>query len=213
MNLRAIDEPHDGAPLDLSIQDLPLSVPQLVELAHYYHPQMADRTFATADELDRFIRATPQRRARVAAHDRAMAHRRPWREFVEAIAEQAPGHHVEDATRPYRLEQAYVAVIGVAEGGAPSSGYPTHRLVVMASIVAPIYYMYESFDDPHRIEHELSGSWAQLVAVIEREMAARFAYQRLSYKAGGIRLPKLRIGTLPDGESTVVDALFTDYRW
>lgn len=186
-----------------------MSVTRLIEIAHHYHPQMAGLTFQTADALADYEQATPQWRARVAAHERGLADRQRWTDFIQAMTERLPGHLAHDGTRWMLPDPAYIAIFGVTA----TPDYPQHRVVVMVSMIAPVYYAYEVLDAPRRYRHEFSDSAAAVVAMAEAEIAARFGYQRLASNHGAIRLPKLQVGSLPDGRTTLADALMTDSRW
>lgn len=204
------DAPHTGKPLELSVDDLPLTFAQMVEVAHYYHPKMRGLEFDSSAALDRYLAATPEERARIAVHKRASANSQPWRDFVQALAEHLPGHLVSDMTRPYLIEPTFAAIIGVPEN---SEGHPEHRVVVMASMLAPVYHLYETHGLPQRIRSDFSESAAAIATLVEGDMQQRFGYQRINAQQGAIYLPGLQIGTRPDERSTLIDALFTDYRW
>lgn len=171
---------------------------------------MAGKEFESAAALDQFLEQSPERQALATLHERAMANQQPWLTFIQELSRRLPGHHVSNGTHSYWLEPTFVAVIGVPEG---VDDYPDHRVVVMASILAPVYHVYEIIEHPRRIRHSFGDAVTSIVAAIEAAMAQHLGYQRVGAREGAIRLPKLQIGSLPDYQSTLVDALFSDYRW
>lgn len=204
-----ITEPHDGTPLNLTVKDLPLSTAQLIAIAHYYHPKMSGMDFESAAALAKFEREAPERRALVALLDRVFADQQPWRDFVKHLERRLSGHTVFDATLSTTVNSTFAAIVGVPR---KLGGDPEHRLVVMASVMAPVYYIYEVQDYPRRVRHSFSSAASDIAAEIETAMAEQFGYQRIRANQGAIVLPQLVIGNLPDYQATLKDALFSDYR-
>lgn len=166
--------------------------------------------------------ATPQYRALKTAHERGMANLGTWTQLVETLKSEWQGHFVKDMTRPYLLEPGYVLMIGTGEWPQAEAAFPEPRLIAIVSMLAPIFYIYESRTNPGEAQtnrdsvitrHDFSPDAAPIVASIERAIVKRFGYHRVDGKTGETIVPGIAVGHVTYGQVTVVDALLNNYWW
>lgn len=196
-----------GQPMKLTPADGPFSRTELLEIAYHYHPRTERVRFRSGDAMYRYERTTPQYRARDAAHNRAMANREPWTEVVQALSTAWPDRTVADTTVPYLLEPAYVVEVDI-------DVQPSRRIVGMVSALAPVYIVYESVaGQPRVLRPSFSEPGTEIAGRMEREILSRYPYHRLEPQLGAMIVPEIRVGDVPYGETTLMDALFTPAWW
>ena len=196
-----------GQLMKLTPANGPFTRDELLQIAYHYHPRMERLTFRTVVDLYRYERATPEYQARDTAHDDAMADRGPWNQVVDALAGALPDKSVHDATVAHVLEPAYVVEVAI-------DTQPARRVVGMVSALAPIFIVYESVAGKSRvISSSFSPDSAAIAQHVEREILARFPYHRLDPQLGTSIVPGIQVGNLQFGETTLIDALFTQAWW
>ncbi len=206
----------------LTPDDGPFTANELIEIAYHYYPRLQHRRFDTADEDDYAHMATPQYHALSAAHKQGVARLGEWKRLVDALEDEWPDHLVKDMTAPYSLEPAYVVMVGVPEWPQAEPGFPEPRIMAMVSMLAPVYYIYESRENPIEattvrdsviVRHTFSPAAIPMVNRIEREIATRYGYHRIDSETGDTIVHGILAGNLTYGEVTLVDALLSDSWW
>jgi hypothetical protein len=191
---------HPGTPMELSPADGPFSTARLLEIAYYYHPRTMHMKFRSYDHEHRYTVMTPEWRARVAVHKRAMANREPWREMVRELEAVLPAHDVDDRTRPYILEAAYSV-------GIVAKGQYQREIHGMVSALAPIYFICETH--LHVPQVHPSADAAPILEILERAILERYPYyHRIDLETGYASVPDLNMGSLTYDDPILLDALF-----
>lgn len=189
-----------------------LSTDELFELVYKYHPKLGNPSKYLPLEWDECYSTAPETQARRAIEGEALRDDERWIALVGALQKQFPRHWIADTTHSHR-RACYAVTIAYQHS-------PEHDidkvLVVCASFLAPLYFLYESHrreGEDATIIYEPTLETASIVDGIQREMASRLDYQRIDPKIAAMQAPDICVGNLLPGEVTLADALFTDYRW
>lgn len=201
-------------PVMLNPQDGPFSADKLIQVAYQYYSRVPLSPRYTKEERERYL-TSPERLALIATHEEAMTNRSEWLALLKTVTEARPGYDIEDESCSYLLEPAYVAVVS----GPERPGEPRRRMVAMVSVLAPLYVFYETSDDSSNPDglpvarYDISAEFAPVVDIIEREIGQRFGYHRIDRDIAETPIPDIMTNGRWYGEVTLVDALFSDYRW
>lgn len=164
-------------------------------------------------------RATPEMQRLAEARRRALEERAAWDHFLERARESLPGFGVDDWS--FRLQAGHDACYHarITLPGINARSARRDEVVVMASILAPVAFIYTSvttkrdrhssrrlFPCPIHATHEAYARCESLVHEIMQSPQVRRALLFLS-------VPDVEYGNHSFGEVRLVDCLFLPHLW
>jgi hypothetical protein len=191
-----------------------LSPPRLLELVHQYYPanlRGAEEGYAESAQYQRLLRTRQE----------ALNNSGPWEHLISRSTEALPGCRVEDWSVLFSDDncwraRVYLPEVIQLEGG----GEEVRAVVVLVSILAPVYVRYSSF------RKLIGGRWEETKLfyedVPETKPYADTMEALVRSELGGQPLPLDTLFTpVPDiqcrntslGKAQLIDCLFTDDRW
>ncbi len=196
-----------------------LTAAEMVAIAYKFHP-VFDPDEVLIEDFDRVFWNSPEHLALARVQREGYARLAEWQTLCAAVRRSLPPvYTVADRTYP-RYDPTYVIVIDAPiEPGSIEERF----LVVHVSYLVPYYFYYELHSrridgliDRDPLLHEVTPVFTDALAAIEREIAARYGYWRMSPEVAGIYVPGVQINGYHDWEEhppTLQDALFTPHRW
>ena len=197
-----------------------LTPDELVTIAARYHPRMGDPETYSIEEWDKAFWNSPEQVALSKVQYEGYARLPAWKSLCDAVTRSIPSvFTVAERTYP-RYYPTYMMVVD-----APvEQGSITERfLVVHLSYLVPYYFYYELHSrrvdgliqrDPLR--YEVTAVFEEVLAAIEREIAARYGYWRMPPDIARIAVPGIEVNGYhgwETGPPSLQDALFTPQRW
>jgi hypothetical protein len=188
-----------------------LTASQLVELAHQYLPRGLGSSAPEYFESEEYGRLEEVREA-------AQAHSSPfWNHLLEQIEAALPQCRVQDwsVLLSDNCLRARMELPGSAEHGREQ-----RAVVLLVSILAPVYCLYSSFRvavggslRPARTTAEDVPETKGYVDAVDSVVRREWGFQRLSNETLLTPLPDLSFRHARLGEARLIDCLFTDDRW
>lgn len=198
-----------------------LTSTRLVEIAHAFHPRLDPARYTPAELEQRYQRA-PERIAMEQLQHAAWQRIDTWRALVRAVRAELPeGYRGRDATAQGQ-DAAYFAVFSAPRDAA---GSEDKLLVVHLGFLVPFYWYYEihirrvEYPSGEKLQREplrdeVTPALAPVLALVEREIDARYGYRRISPAIAATKLPGLYVdGAQRPTVVTLADALFSPHRW
>ena len=200
-----------------------LTLDELKSVAQAFHPRI---TLAEMDEMpmpefEKRFYTSKENIALNEAQRTSYAKLDNWQALCASVRRSLPpAYEVADRTYP-RYYPTYMIVIDApVEPGSIDDRF----LVVHMSYLVPYYFYYELHSrridgkirrDPLR--YEVTPVFADALASIEREIAERYGYWRMSAETALVKMPEIYVNghyDFLDGDPpTLQDALFTPQRW
>jgi hypothetical protein len=191
-----------------------LSTPRLLELVHQYLPANlweADEGYARSEQYQRLLRARQE----------ALKNSGPWEHLRTRLTEALPDCRVEDWSIIFGGDncwrtRVYLPEVLQLEGG----GQEIRAVVVLVSILAPVYVRYSSF------HQRLGGKWKEPTLFyedvpetkpyadkVEMLIRSELGVQPLPRDTLFTPVPDIQYGHRSLGEAQLIDCLFTWDRW
>ena len=191
-----------------------ISAPRLLEVVHRYHP-----TNLYSGEAGYYESAQYQRLEE--ARDEAMKHPALWKRCLARLSEVLPECKVQDWTTLFSNDNCWRVRVYLPEVVKLPGGVEEFRaVVVLVSILAPVYVLYSSFQrnseqgaSPSTTFYEdvpETKAHADKVEAIVREM---LNVHRLPNEMLFTLVPDIQVRNTRLGEAKLIDCLFTDDRW
>ena len=194
--------------------DVDVSTPRLLELIHQYHPanlRDADEGYVESEQYQRLLRARRE----------ALKNSRPWEHLLSRLREALPGHRVEDWSALFsndncRRVRVYLpAVMRLEEGGQE-----VRAVVVLVSILAPVYVRYSSFRklvgrrwEETKLFYEEVPETKRVADQMEELVRSELGVQPLPPDTLFTPVPDIQCRNTSLGKARLIDCLFTDDRW
>ncbi|WP_331107840.1 hypothetical protein [Archangium sp.] len=190
-----------------------LSTPRLVELVHQYYPANLLSTEKGYDESAQYQRL-------IWARQDAVKNSGPWKHLLSQLREALPDCKVEDWSVLFSNDNCWRVRVYLPELQLEGGGREFRAIVVLVSILAPVYVLYSSF------RRHMGGKGEEPTLFYEDVPETKPFADRLGALVRaelGVRpLPPETLFTpVPDiqcrhrllGEARLIDCLFTDDRW
>ncbi|PTL83770.1 hypothetical protein [Vitiosangium sp. GDMCC 1.1324] len=191
-----------------------LSTQRLSELVHQYYPANLmefDEGYSESEQYQRLIRARQE----------ALKNSGPWERMMSKLTEALPDCSVEDWSVLFSDDNCWRVRVYLPEVRQPKEGEREARaVVVLVSILAPVYVRYSSFrrkigaqwEAPSLFYEDIPETkpYADKVeALVRSELDTRpLPYDTLFTLVPDVHCRHARLGT-----ARLIDCLFTDDRW
>lgn len=191
-----------------------LSTPRLMELVHQYYPanmrQFAEG-YSESEQYQRLVRARQE----------ALRNSGPWERLVSTLTEALPGCRVEDWSVLFSNDNCWrVRVILPEVPRLEGGGQEVRAVVVLVSILAPVYVRYSSFRElferkwrNRRLFYEDVPETKPVAGKIEALVCSELGVQALPQHTLFTPVPDIECGNRSLGEAQLIDCLFTYDRW
>lgn len=190
------------------------SASRLVELLHRYYPVNLHGGQKGYDESEQY-----QRMSELRAH--ALKNPTKWKRLLERLREALPECRVQDWSVLFSDDNCWRVRVYLPEVLKHPEGVEEARaVVVLVSILAPVYVLYSSFQkyskqgaSPSTLFYEdvpETKSYADKVEGIVRDV---LHVHRLPNETLFTPVPNIQCGNVLLGQAKVIDCLFTDDRW
>lgn len=191
-----------------------ISAPQLLELVHHYYPVNLYGGEAGYDDSEQYQRMLGLR-------EHALKNSMSWKGLLARLTEALPECKVEDWTALFSDDNCWRVRVYLPEvSRLPGGSEEARAVVVLVSILAPVYVLYSSFQQysemgasPSRTFYEdvpETRSHADKVEAIVRDV---LHVHRLSNETLFTPVPDIQVRNTRLGEAKLIDCLFTDDRW
>jgi hypothetical protein len=191
------------------------SAPQLIELVHHFYPTNLYDSEPDYQESEQFQRLLAAR------HEAQVQRSDPWKKLLHLLREALPECKVEDWTVLWSDDNCWRARVYLPGPVEVSGGREARAVVLLVSILAPLYVLYSSFH-LQTAEKRLERPRLFYEDVPETKRVADLVESLAKQELDIVRLPNETLFTLvPDiqcrnvmlGNAKLVDCLFTDDRW
>ena len=214
---------HGGRP---AMKDAPyrrLTVDELRAVAYTFHPRisLAEMEVMPMEDWDGRFWRSPERQALNQVLRTGYGKLARWQELCRAVRRAVPpAYTVAERTSPFN-DPAYLIVVDAPV--APGTIDENH-LLVHVSYLVPYYFYFEVHS--RRIDgkiqrdpwvYEVTPVFADVLAAIEREIEARYGYDRMTPDVALVDVPGIFIngydGDMEGIPPTLRDALFSPHGW
>jgi hypothetical protein len=191
-----------------------LSTPRLLELVHQYYPanlRDAEEGYAESEQHQRLLRARQE----------ALKNSGPWEHLVSKLTAVLPGCRVEDwsiifgGDNCWRVRVYLPEVLRIAGGGLE-----VRAIVVLVSILAPVYVRYSSLRklverrwEETKLVYEDLPETKPYADKVEALVRAELSVRPLTHDALFVPVPDIQCRNTALGKAQLIDCLFTDDRW
>ncbi len=189
------------------------STPQFLELIHQYYPANLwadDNGYVQSGQYQRLVRTRQQ----------ALKSSGAWERLLASLRETLPGCRVEDWSVLFSTDNCWRVRVYLPEVRPLDGGQEYRAVVVLVSILAPVYVRYSSF-------HQRFGTrWSKPTLFyedvpetkpyadkVEGLVRTEMGVQSLSLDTLSTPVPDIQCGNKSLGEVQLIDCLFTDDRW
>jgi hypothetical protein len=191
-----------------------LSMPRLLELVHQYYPANTrefEEGYSESEQYQRLLRARQE----------ALKNSGPWEHLRSKLMEALPDCRVEDWSVLFSNDNCWRARVyppGVVplEGG----GQEVRAIVVLVSILAPVYVRYSSFRklmggrwEETKLFYEDVPETKPYADKVEALVRSELDVQPLPLDTLFTPVPDIECGNTSLGEAQLIDCLFTYDRW
>ncbi|WNG51038.1 hypothetical protein F0U60_48105 [Archangium minus] len=191
-----------------------ISAPQLLELVHRYYPTNLYSSEAGYHESEQYQRLEK-------ARDVAMGQSAIWKGCLARLREALPECKVQDWTALFSNDNCWRVRVYLPEVlKLPGGSEEVRTVVVLVSILVPVYVLYSSFQQysekgasPSRTFYEdvpETKSHADKIDAIVRDV---LHVHRLPNETLFTPVPDIQVRNTSLGEAKLIDCLFTDDRW
>ncbi|WNG40604.1 hypothetical protein F0U61_48145 [Archangium violaceum] len=191
-----------------------ISAPQLLELVHRYYPTNLYSSEVGYHESEQYQRLEE-------ARDVAMGQSTIWKGCLARLREALPECKVQDWTALFSNDNCWRVRVYLPEVlKLPGGAEEVRAVVVLVSILAPVYVLYSSFQQYSDKGASLSRtfyedmpetkSYADKVEAIVRDV---LHVRRLPNETLFTPVPDIQVRNTSLGEAKLIDCLFTDDRW
>ncbi len=191
-----------------------ISAPRLLELVHRYYPTnlySGEEGYYESEQYQRLEEA----------REEAMTQAVSWKHCLARLREALPGCKVQDWTVLFSNDNCWRARVYLPEVLKLPGGVEEFRaVVVLVSILAPVYVLYSSFQ--RKLEQGASPAetfyedvpetspYADKVEAIVRDV---LHVHRLPNETLFTPVPDIQVRNTRLGDAKLIDCLFTDDRW
>ncbi|MCY1082267.1 hypothetical protein [Archangium lansingense] len=193
-----------------------LSSSRLIELLHRYYPANLHGDAEGYDESEQY-----QRMLQLRGH--ALKNPGDWRRLIARLREVLPECKVQDWTVLFSDDNCWRVRVELPEVlKLPGGQDEVRTVVVLVSILAPVYARYSSFQRYSLVEKRAwpsetfyedvpeTKSYADKVEGIVRDV---LHVHRLPNETLFTPVPDIQCGNVALGDAKLIDCLFTDDRW
>jgi hypothetical protein len=190
-----------------------LSTPQLVELVHQYYPAHlwdADEGYAGSEQYQRLVRARQE----------ALKNAETWERLLSGLRESLPRCRVEDWSVLFSTDNCWRVRVYLPEVLQLEEGLEYRAVVILVSILAPVYVRYSSFQQcfgsrwkKPALFYEDVPQTKPIADKVEALVRSELGVQPLPHDTLFTRVPDIQCGNRSLGEVRLIDCLFTDDRW
>lgn len=190
-----------------------LSTPWLLELVHQHYPANiwdADERYAKSEEYQRLVRARQE----------ALKNAEPWERLVSRLRESLPECRVEDWSVLFSTDNCWRVRVYLPEVLLAEGGHEYRAVVVLVSILAPVYVRYSSVHqrvgtrwNKPTLFYEDVPQTKPLADKVEALVRSQLGVQPLPHDTLFTLVPDIQCGNKSLGEARLIDCLFTDDRW
>lgn len=192
-----------------------LSPSQLLEVVHHYYPAHLDDTAPGYRESTEFQRL-------LAAREEAQAKRSaPWKKLLQRLKEELSECKVEDWTVLWSDDNCWRARVYLPGPVPVSGGEEARAVVLLVSILAPVYVLYTSFQlylvegrfQRPRLFYEAVPETKRIAEGVDSLVRRELDVRRLPNETLFTPVPDIQCRNVALGEAKLIDCLFTDDRW
>jgi hypothetical protein len=193
-----------------------ISASRLVELLHRYYPinlYSSEEGYGESEQYQRLLEL----------REHSLKNPMSWKRLLSRLREALPECKVEDWTVLFSNDNCWRVRVNLPEVlKLPDGREEVRTVVVLVSILAPVFTLYSSFKRYHLTEKR---SWpsttfyehvpetkahADKVEAIVRDV---LNVHRLPNETLFTPVPDIQCGNVSLGEAKLIDCLFTDDRW
>jgi hypothetical protein len=191
-----------------------LSTPRLLELVHQYYP-------ANIREFDEGYSESEQYQRLLQARQEALENSGPWVHLRSKLMEALPDCRVEDWSVLFSNDncwraRVYLPEVLQLEGG----GQEVRAVVLLVSILAPVYVRYSSFRkliggrwEETKLFYEDVPETSPYAGKVEALVRSELGVQPLPRDTLFTPVPDIECGNRALGKAQLIDCLFTYDRW
>jgi len=191
------------------------STPQLIELVHRYYPANLSSTDPDYDKSTEYQSLVIARRQALAQHSNQ------WTQFVQHLQEALPDCEVEDWTVLWDEDNCWRVRVYLPEPVDIRGEKQFQAVVLLVSILAPVYVLYSSFQlrtaggqfRSPTIFYEEVPETKRVAEVVGTLVQRELDVQRLSNETLFVLIPDIQCRNVELGQAKLIDCLFTDDRW
>ncbi|HYO72106.1 MAG TPA: hypothetical protein VEU33_39135 [Archangium sp.] len=192
------------------------SPPRLIELLQRYYPLNLhgdNERYGESEQYQRMVQLRAQ----------ALKNSTSWGGLLARLGEALPECKVEDWTVLFSDDNCWRVRVNLPEVlKLPGGQDEVRTVVVLVSILAPVYVLYSSFRRYSLVEKRAwpsetfyedvpeTKSYADKVEAIVRDV---LHVHRLTTETLFTPVPDIQCGNVPLGDAKLIDCLFTDDRW
>lgn len=191
-----------------------LSTQCLVELVHQYYPANLmefDDGYSESEQYQRLIRARQE----------ALKNSGPWERLLSRLTEALPDCSVQDWSVLFSDDNCWRVRVYLPEMRQLEEGVREVRaVVVLVSILAPVYVLYSSFHRKVGAQWETPSLFYEDVPEtkpyadkVEELLRAELDVRPLPHETLFTLVPDLQCRHTRLGTTRLIDCLFTDDRW
>ena len=193
-----------------------LSASRFIELLHHYYPTNLHgdaEGYAESAQYQRMLRLREQ----------ALKNPSDWRRLIARLREVLPECKVQDWTVLFSDDNCWRVRVDLPEVlKLPGGQDEVRTVVVLVSILAPVYALYSSFQRYSGVEKRAwpsetfyedvpeTRSYADKVEGLVRDV---LHVHRLPNETLFTPVPDIQCGNVSLGDAKLIDCLFTDDRW
>ncbi|QRK09997.1 hypothetical protein JQX13_07815 [Archangium violaceum] len=191
-----------------------VSASRLIELVHQYHPVNLYGGEEGYDDSEQYQRM-------LALREHALKNSMSWKRLLARLSESLPECKVEDWTALFSDDNCWRVRVYLPEVlKLPGGAEEVRAVVVLVSILAPVYVLYSSFQQysdkgasPSRTIYEDVPETKPHANKIEAIIRDVLHAHRLPNETLFTPVPDIQCGNIRLGEARLIDCLFTDDRW
>jgi len=192
-----------------------LSTPGLLELVHRYYPANLwedDEGYVRSEQYQRLLRTRQE----------ALKNSGPWEHLRSKLMEALPACQVEDWSIIFGGDNCWRVRVYLPEVLQLAGGVQEFRaVVVLVSILAPVYVRYSSFHRRVRqhlwetptLFYEDVPETKPYADKVEALMRSELGVQPLPHDTLFTPVPDIQCRNTSLGKAQLIDCLFTDDRW
>jgi hypothetical protein len=189
------------------------STSYLVTLVHQYYPPNlweADEGYARSEQYLRLVRARQE----------ALNNAGPWQRLLAQLRGALPDCRVEDWSVLFSTDNCWRVRVYLPEVLPIEGGQELCAVVVLVSILAPVYVRYSSF---HR---RVGSQWSKptlfyedvpqtqpLADKVEALVSSGLGVHPVPHDTLFTPVPDIQCGNRPLGDAQLIDCLWTSDRW
>ena len=191
-----------------------LSTPRLLERVHQYYPANlwdADEGYVRSEQYQRLLRTRQD----------ALRNSGPWERLMSRLTEALPGCRVEDWSALFSNDNCWRVRVYLPEVlQLEDGGQEVRAVVVLVSILAPVYVHYSSFHQVFERKWKKPTLFYEDVPEtksysdkVESLVRSELGVQPLPHDTLFMPVPDIHCGNRALGKALLIDCFFTWDRW